>query len=814
VTKSREGARRGYLTGVLADMPEQTARPRLSLGQRVLAAVLGLLIITVQVMILQAYQNLGATTTSFGTATDVVAGLSRLQRETLRLGLEVERLQLRDGFDRLEVRRSLAGKQLEVTLSAVPKGSTQFTALEQARKGLVAFDAELARLEAHPTPAQLARSRPLLRQQVDDVEIILKEAYDASEISFFGAVGKALRARTRLQQVLMGASGLTLAVALMLGLSLRRRASRAFARSYRRLLEEVEEREAAERALRQSEQRFRALVHHASDVFTVVDADGTIRYQSPAVEQVLSHTADDLIGRSLLELVHPDDRDLVRRLFDQARLQHGAPVVGEARMRPRGDGEGSRRFEMTVTDLLDDPTVEGLVLNYRDITERALYQEQLTQQAFTDPLTGLANRARFTERLDHALRQRGHMVGLLFIDLDRFKVINDSLGHDAGDQLLREVAKRLASCLREGDTLARLGGDEFTVLLPHVTGEEMAVEVAERLHAQLKRPFDLDGQEVGVSGSVGIATGMALRDQPEVLLRDADAAMYEAKASGRGRHAVFRVAMHTRAVSRLAIENDLRQAVETGELELHYQPIVDLRSDRLAAVEALVRWRRADGTLTQPAEFVPVAEETGLIYPIGRWVLHEACGQLMRWRAELPQAAGLQMSVNVSGRQLQDPSLTADVASALEEAGLDPGSLILELTESVVAMNLDAVTDMLQALRWMSVQLAMDDFGTGYSSLSSLSQLSMDILKIDRSFVARLDRDAEGRAVVYAIMSLANALGIRVTGEGVETAAQRAILTELGCQYGQGFLLGEAIPGEDLAELLRTRKADPATSSH
>src|SRR6266498_1023544 len=410
-------------------MSEPTARPRLSLGQRVLAAVLGLLIVTVQVMIVQAYQNLGTTTAAFGTATDVTAGLARLQLEVLRLGIEVQRLRLRDGFDAVDLRRGLLEQQLEVTLNAAPPGRSEQAALQRARQGLASFDAELARLEADPTLAHLARSRPVLPRQADGVAVGLKEVYDASQISFTSTVAKALHARTNLQRVLMGATGLTLAVALMLGLSLRRRASRADARAYQRLVEEVNER--------------------------------------PAVEQVLSYPAEDLIGRPMLDLVHPDDRELVRRLFEDSRRRHGSPVVGEVRMRSRDDG-AARRFEMTVTDLLDSPTVQGLVLNYRDITERALYQERLTQQAFHDPLTGLANRARFFERLEHALRQRGHMVALLFIDLDRFKVINDSLGHDAGDRLLRDVAKRLTACLREGDTLARLGGDEFTVLLPEV----------------------------------------------------------------------------------------------------------------------------------------------------------------------------------------------------------------------------------------------------------------------------------------------------------------------------------------------------------
>jgi diguanylate cyclase (GGDEF)-like protein/PAS domain S-box-containing protein len=565
--------------------------------------------------------------------------------------------------------------------------------------------------------------------------------------------------------------------------------------------------------LRESEQRFRALVHHASDVFTVIGADGVIRYQSPAIAQVLGYPTEDIIGRSFLDLIELDDRDIARQLFERSQMRPGVPTMGEVRMRPLGDEQAPRRFEMTATDLLDDPTVRGLVLNYSDITERALYEERLTQQAFHDALTSLPNRALFQNRLEHALRQRGQTVGLLFVDLDHFKVVNDSLGHDAGDQLICEVAQRLAGCLRDGDTLARLGGDEFTVLMPDIADTHIAEAVARRIESRLKPAFELPGQSVFVTASIGIATGVALHDRSEALLRDADAAMYEAKARGRARHAVFDTTMHTRAVTRLAIETDLRRAIDNDQLELHYQPIKWLDGNQIVGVEALVRWRRPDGTLVPPGEFIPVAEETGLIRPIGRWVLHEACRQLATWRSDLPQAAGLSISVNVSARQLQDATLIEDVESALRETGLDPGSLILELTESAVVENFEGASATLQKLRWMSVQLAMDDFGTGYSSLSSLSQMPLDILKIDQSFVARVDQDAESRAVVYAIISLATALGVRVTGEGIETASQLSTLIELDCNHGQGFLLGRPVLPDELAAMLRTANTTELTAA-
>jgi diguanylate cyclase (GGDEF)-like protein len=576
---------------------------------------------------------------------------------------------------------------------------------------------------------------------------------------------------------------------------------------------------------------------HSLNGNQVADEISSLRLREQ--EQLLAGLAALVLGSTVaLLLARRLGRSITRPLlslkdaatrFGSDDLSHRIPVSGDDELAQLGNAfnamasslqtsradlrESEQRFRALVHHASDVFTVIGAdaVIRYRDITERALYEQQLSQQAFHDALTTLPNRALFQDRLEHALRQRGQTVGLLFVDLDHFKVVNDSLGHDAGDQLLCDVAQRLAGCVREGDTLARLGGDEFTVLMPNITGAQDAAAVASRIESRLEPPFELPGQSVFVTASIGIATGVALDDRSEALLRDADAAMYEAKARGRARHALFDPTMHTRAVTRLAIETDLRRAIDNDQLELHYQPIMWLQGNKIVGVEALVRWRRPDGTLVPPGEFVPVAEETGLIRPIGRWVLHEACRQLARWRSDLPQAAGLAMSVNISARQLQDASIVEDVESALRETGLDPGSLILELTESAVVETFEEALSTLQQLRWMSVQLAMDDFGTGYSSLSSLSRLPLDILKIDQSFVARLDQDAEGRAVVYAIVSLATALGIRVTGEGIETASQLSALIELDCNHGQGFLLGRPAPPDELAAMLRTVNSTEVT---
>ncbi len=512
-------------------MQEAMSTLRLSWGQQVLVAVLGVLIVAVQFMVVQAYRDQGSTIRLLDTTQEVLTDLHNAHREAFKLALTVDQLQLPGGLDEVELRRGLLDRQLEATFGASHDPGLQ-DGLVQIRGQLAGFDADFAQLRAHPTAAQLTHSRPGLLRRTSEVEALLKSTVGQAEIQFLGAIQQTLHAQTSFQRLLIGMSGLTLAVALVLALSLRRQASRAFTGAYGRVVAEVNERKLAEQALRESEQRFRALVHQASDVFTVVDADGRIRYQSPAIEPVLGYPADELIGTGMDALLDPGDRQAFRGLLGRSLARPSASVVGELRMRPHADPEASRRFELTITNLLHDPTVLGLVLNYRDITERALHQEQLTRQAFHDPLTGLPNRARLMERLRSALGQRGSSVGLLFLDLDRFKEVNDTLGHDAGDELLRQVGTRFAACLRDGDTLARLGGDEFIVMLPRATEDDAAI-VARRLEACLAEPVMLAEGMVTVGASIGVTTSPAGQSAPEELLRAADAAMYQAKVTAR-----------------------------------------------------------------------------------------------------------------------------------------------------------------------------------------------------------------------------------------------------------------------------------------
>ncbi|WP_345538579.1 EAL domain-containing protein [Phytohabitans rumicis] len=427
-------------------------------------------------------------------------------------------------------------------------------------------------------------------------------------------------------------------------------------------------------------------------------------------------------------------------------------------------------------------------------------EERLRIAAVYDHLTGLPNRTLFLDRLRHAMRQRGHDYAVLFVDLDGFKVVNDSLGHTAGDRLLIQVGNRISNSLREGDTAARFGGDEFLILLDGVTDPHTPTQVAERLHAALAPAFRLQGQEVVVTASIGITLAGARYAEAEDLVRDADIAMYWSKSQRKGSHALFDVAMHTKAVSRLRIETELRHAIERDELEVHYQPIVQLVSGRTRAFEALIRWRHPTRGLLMPDEFLAVAEETGLVIPIGRWILDESCRQLAEWQ-RTPGRDDLRVSINVSNRQFWQGGLIDDVDAALRKSALHPRNLAFEITEGVIMTNVTLARKMLEDLHYLGSELHIDDFGTGYSSLEALHRLPIDALKIDRSFVQRLGVDAKSNALVHTIVLMGGNLGLQLIAESVETEAQRDHLLRLGCAYGQGHYFSEPVPAA-LAERL------------
>ena len=561
----------------------------------------------------------------------------------------------------------------------------------------------------------------------------------------------------------------------------------------------------AQRSLRESEVRFRSLVQHASDVVAVLGPDGTARYVSPAIQHVLGYRPEDLIGTSVFDRIHPDDLPHARAQLTEIVLGRGAMPPTQFRYR-RADGSWVY-VEATATNLLDNPAVGGIVINARDISERKRFEKELVHQAYHDPLTGLPNRVFLQRRLAHSLAQAARertRVALLFIDLDNFKLINDSLGHDAGDRVLSELGKRLLGCIRCGDMAARFGGDEFMVLINGTPGTDAALAAADRLAATLAEPFVVDGHELVITTSIGVALGGDPDDRPEDLIRNADAAMHRAKLLGKARRVVFDPAMYAQAVERLALERDLRHGLERGEFQIYYQPVLDVRTRRPVEVEALVRWHHPERGLISPGEFIPIAEETGLIVPLGHWVLAEACRQLAAWRTAFPDCAPSAVSVNLSARQFRHPSLTADIAQILAETGLPPASLKLEITESVMMDDTASTLEALRDLKQLGVQLAVDDFGTGYSSLSYLKRFPTDAMKIDRSFARGLDQSREDQALVEAMIAAANALRLQVTVEGVETEEQLEFLERVGCDLVQGFLFAPPMPPDEVARFLHT----------
>jgi diguanylate cyclase (GGDEF)-like protein/PAS domain S-box-containing protein len=573
------------------------------------------------------------------------------------------------------------------------------------------------------------------------------------------------------------------------------------------------QKEEAESTLRLSEDRFRSLIQNSSDVTMILGDKGVFRYVSPAIKDLLQYEPDELVGRLATDFVQREDLDTVLQMLgsDDFQEESGTATL-EFRMLRR-DGT-CRDVEAVVSNQTDRPSVAGYVSNIRDVTERKKFEALLAFRALHDPLTGLANRQLILDRAQQMLvraRRSGVPVAALFIDLDNFKDSNDSLGHGAGDKLLQMVAGRLLGILRSGDTVGRLGGDEFVILAEGVSFARGPEMIADRVHEVLKPAFHLpgvDNMSITVSASIGIAVGD--RPSAEDLLRDADIALYRAKGAGRDQSVLFERSMQSVAKERLTLKSDLESALESNEFRLLYHPFFDLERIEIQGVEALLRWEHpVKGTIT-PDAFIPFLEERGLIVEVGRWVLDESCREAAAWHRKGHRAS---LSVNVSMRQLESDQLVEDVHAALSTSGLDPSMLILEVTESTLMRDSVATVARLNRLKQLGVKVAIDDFGTGYSSLAYLRQFPVDVLKIDRSFVADMSRSPDAAALIHTLIELGDTLGLETLAEGIETHAQLEGLRAEGCSHGQGFLFSGPVSAVEMAALLEIAHAGkPVTS--
>ena len=567
---------------------------------------------------------------------------------------------------------------------------------------------------------------------------------------------------------------------------------------------DITERKEAEEALKESEQRFRRSFEDAAIGMALVATDGQWLRVNRSLCELVGYPEKDLLNKTFQDITHPDDLDTdlgyVQRML--------AGEIETYQMEKRYiHKEGHVVWILLSVSLVHDE--EGVPLYFvsqmQDITERKRLEDELRHHAFHDLLTDLPNRQLFVDRLGHTLqrikRRRGQEVAILFMDLDNFKAVNDSLGHEVGDRLLVEVVERIKNSLRREDTLARFGGDEFTILIEGLESPEEAVRVAERIGKEFSEPFLLNSRELYVRVSIGIAIGDATTKDPQNLMRDADTAMYRAKHEG-AQYKVFDEAMHGWAVSRLELESDLRRALEREEFVVHYQPIVNLQSGGLWGLEALVRWHHPERGLLEPDEFVLVAEESGLVVAMDEMVLKKACRRAVEWQRKLPHTPPLAISVNLSGRQLRRPDLHEVIQQALEESGLSPSSLGLDITETVYISALDMDTNVFDRLKALGVRISLDDFGTGYSSLSYIKGLPADILKIDKSFTRGLGIDVEDTAITQTIVDLTHILGMEVVAEGVEVEEQETLLKEMGCDFAQGYYFSKPLPPEEVPRLL------------
>ena len=572
------------------------------------------------------------------------------------------------------------------------------------------------------------------------------------------------------------------------------------------------------RQLAHRNQLFELITENAADMIAVVDNNGQRLYNSPAYEKVLGYSEEELKSTSSLDQIHPDDQQKVLNAAEQAR---GTGRGQRLEYRMRHKDQSWRTLESTASVIRNTKgEAEGLVIVNRDITERKRAEELLAHNALHDGLTDLPNRALFTDRVQRAsLRARrssGSQFAVLFIDVDGFKVFNDSLGHSIGDELLIQIGSRLAASFRQtdtisraslndsptsDDTLARLGGDEFTVLLEEIREPSDAIRVAQRIQEKWAAPFFINGQEIVITTSIGIALGTSTSADAEGLLRDAEIAMYRAKRAGKSRFEVFDPAMHSNAVRRLRLETDLRKAVELGEFTAHYQPIVSLQTGKITGFEALTRWQRPEG-IVMPGEFISVADETGLIIPMNRLLMRQSCEHLRSWHSQFPTKPLLTMSVNITPKQFALPELASEIGLMLEQTGLDPACLQLEIMETIVMGDPDNAARVLSQLKALGVRLGIDDFGTGYSSLSRLQHFRVDTLKIDRAFISKMDTDAESHEIVRLIIMLAHNLGLKVVAEGTETEEQVNQLKQLGCEMAQGYFFSKPIATDSIVKLL------------
>ncbi len=569
---------------------------------------------------------------------------------------------------------------------------------------------------------------------------------------------------------------------------------------YEGALEDITDSKRARAAEATAEAKFRGLVEQ-SLVGIYMLQEGRLVYANPKMAEIFGYTHQELMElESPMALVIPEHHSKVARYFSEEGRPEDAGSISFRGIRKDGSLV-EIEVQCTRATVNEKPTILGTLL---DITARKEAEERLVHTAFHDPLTGLPNRILFMERLEHALmrRKRGNNFAVLFLDLNRFKVVNDSLGHSAGDELLKIVGGRLQSCLRPGDSVSRFGGDEFALLLEDVESINTATSVAERIREVLSLPAELQGQEVYTGVSIGIALSSAEYQTPEEILRDADMAMYRAKSSGLSTYEVFDQAMHAEAVERLRLENDLQRAADRDEFHLQYQPIVCLKTGELHGVEALVRWSHPERGQVGPSVFIPLAEEVGAIIPIGRHVLRLACRQAAEWQARFPREVPISISVNLSAKQIQGSPIVDDVRQVLEETGIAPGSLKLEITESLIMEDRRAASHMLSRLKALGVKILLDDFGTGYSSLSYLHTLPIDTLKIDRAFVMEVQTEERSSHLVRTIVSVAHNLGMDVIAEGAETEEQVQVLRELGCEHAQGFYFAAPREAHEIDEML------------